>query len=512
MNVTQSIYSMITQKSTGMKAAINPRTLLAVVALASVAQYANAQTPIPADAKSTCTVTPSNFNSWFRANRVTPNGFVNPANSVAFSSTVVNPPAPNTINCNFYQWSQQMFLWLNSPAPASYGGRGERVFDSPVFYTVEADGNNFKFVPNTPGMMKTLKVRTGKPVTTSVGQADGSGNGGAALMSQDGKLVYYAMQVNDVYAYFRTQNQPPAQTLQFPTTQAALDSIVSYASSQGKTIPDANALAIEVKSAWIEAKGLDHKKYVTMSAIIPTYDRSKPTWTQNGSKKALLALVGMHVVGSVQGHPEMIWATYEHKDNTPNAQYAYINKQGKTIYVPSVWGKDVHDGKMPRKMTFASSNFKGTYNIEHMRSAGTSGLDLKPVAGNAVSPSDTLRLFPWGATTDSPNAIVPTAAASNTEVISINNNIHRMLDRRDIRKNYAFIGATWTNGGVAPSAMGALPSNQVGTSSLANTTMETYVTVQNQLNNCFACHQTNTVNVSHIFNSLQPLPVMGAQK
>jgi membrane associated rhomboid family serine protease len=26
----------------------------------------------------------------------------------------------------------------------------------------------------------------------------------------------------------------------------------------------------------------------------------------------------MHVVGSVKGHPEMIWSTFEHVSNTPN--------------------------------------------------------------------------------------------------------------------------------------------------------------------------------------------------
>ena len=484
--------------ASGRKLKIDCRIALAAVTLFLAAQGASGQTPVPPNAKSTCTVTPANFNTWFEANKVTPNGLVNPANSVTFSTTVPNPPAPNTVNCNFYQWSEQMFLWLNSPAPASYGGTGGRVFDSPIFYTV----SNNTLIPNTPGLIKTLAVRTGKPVDTSVGQADGSGNGGAALMTQNGKLVYYAMQVNDVYAYFRTQNQPPAQTLQFPTTQAALDSIVAYAKSIGKTIPDPNALTIEVKSAWIEASGLDKKKYVTMTGIIPTYDKSKPTWTQNGTKTALLALVGMHVVGSVQGHPEMIWATFEHQDNTPNAQYTYIDKSGKTKTVART---------VPPKMAFASNTYHGLFNVEHMRAAGPSGLNLKPTAGHTVSPSDTLRLFPWGANTTSPNPIAGSAAASNTEIISINNNVRGMLAPSDIRKNYLFIGATWTDGGAPPTAMGAVPSNQVGTSSLANTTMETYVTLKNQLNNCFACHRTNTVGVSHIFNSLQPLPT-AAQK
>ncbi|MDT7543037.1 MAG: hypothetical protein QOE33_2941 [Acidobacteriota bacterium] len=66
--------------------------------------------------------------------------------------------------------------------------------------------------------------------------------------------------------------------------------------------------------------------YVTMTATIPTYNKANPNlWTPTGQKTVQLALVGMHVVGSTVGHPEMIWATFEHFGNTPNAAYSYIN-------------------------------------------------------------------------------------------------------------------------------------------------------------------------------------------
>ena len=31
-----------------------------------------------------------------------------------------------------------------------------------------------------------------------------------------------------------------------------------------------------------------------------------------------MALVGLHVVGVVQGHPEFVWATFEHDKNAPD--------------------------------------------------------------------------------------------------------------------------------------------------------------------------------------------------
>lgn len=464
------------------------------------------RTTVPADAQASCTVGPATFNTWFVKQPVTPNGVVKPANSVNFNDTTPNPPAPNTINCNFYQWAEQMFLWLTSPT----SGGEHHIFNSSTFYTVLEDGT---LIPNINGI-NHIRIRKAKTVD---GQADGSGNGNAALMGQGEQLVYYSMHVNDVYAYFAKQNLPVSTTspytLKFPTTQKELDAIVQYAKTQGVEIRNPMALAMELKIAWVEVKnGMDTSKYVTMQAEIPTFSKSQDNavWAHTGKKTALLAMVGMHVVGSVAGHPEMIWATYEHDTNTPNAQYSYVNKNGDVI---------THSQEVPQHMLFAADGSVGPFNQEHMRGVGIQenrALNLVRLGNFAVSPSDTLRLFPWGANDQVPNPNVSSAAASNTEIISINNNIRSMLKGDDVRKNYLLIGATWTKGGAAPSVMPLPPggkSNQVGTSSLANSTMETYVTLKDNLNNCFACHtgqqfitqqnpNTNTVAISHIFTGL----------
>ena len=70
-----------------------------------------AQTALPATVKPTCTVTGPEFNGWFDSGSVSPNGEVLPADSFAFT--------PNSL-CSFYKWSEQMFLWLNSPVPARW--------------------------------------------------------------------------------------------------------------------------------------------------------------------------------------------------------------------------------------------------------------------------------------------------------------------------------------------------------------------------------------------------------
>jgi len=305
---------------------------------------ANAQ-KLPTDAQATCTVTPAVFKGWFQSGTPAANGVVNPANSVTFANTANN--------CIFYRWSEQMFLWAMSPAPATYGGGGGRIFDSPAFYDVSAENAAGKrtLIAHTPGFIHVLGVRaaqvgphglplitleggriaevedaptaaSGRPlVLNSAGKAvevdkveispalkatflDPAGkaiaapkpqlrtlervpearspaltpqarpaltasssviqklivqgnpifiNGlgqvvkpeqgqadGSVLESQNGSLIYYAITVNDVYAYFLTGTKDggitPAPT-QFPTTAGNLAKITAFASAHGKTFP-----------------------------------------------------------------------------------------------------------------------------------------------------------------------------------------------------------------------------------------------------------------------------------
>jgi hypothetical protein len=173
--------------------------------------------------------------------------------------------------------------------------------------------------------------------------------GGGGRIAQNGSLVYYLLQVNDVYAYFNTgmkdlaiNNPTPTE---FPTTAAARGQIESFAQNAPPPntkpfFPDNIAMTVEVKSSWIETTGLANvNDYVTITAQIPTYNPplTQPNNTQsiqNGTKTAQLALVGIHIVGSTLSHPEMLWATFEHVNNTPNAQYTFTNTSNITTTQP----------------------------------------------------------------------------------------------------------------------------------------------------------------------------------
>src|SRR5437764_8726385 len=121
-----------------------------------------------------------------------------------------------------------------------------------------------------------------------------------------------------------------------------------------------------------------------MPATLPTYDTSNPQqWVQTGTKQATLAMVGMHVVGSANGHPEMIWATFEHVDNTRNAAYTYNNAQGPTNVQQDNGGTWLFSTTPP------SAN-PNTSTIE----VANNGIAATTAAG--VVPADILRENAWG--------------------------------------------------------------------------------------------------------------------
>jgi hypothetical protein len=560
---------------------------------------------IPVDVKPTCTVTSSQFDSWYASGHPSVNGVVNPANSVTFS---------HNSNCAFYQWSKQMFLWLTSPAPSEYGG-GDLVLNSRVFFDVTPpdDNGNRHLVPHGPDFVPTLAIRDQKTgpenlpvVVTKSGQLrpfreaapgerplirgaggakvevgsasrvngelrvldkagkplavpaplkaeaavahvaltrfvvngvpifiDPSGNlvdteegqaTGNVLLAQNGSLVYYTISVNDVFAYFLTwakdnhfQPAPP-----FPTTQAQLNQVIIFAKQYGVTFPDPEALAIEVKSAWVEATSLpDPQNYVRMTARVPVFNKSNPAkWTATGQYQTTqLALVGMHVVGSAAGHPEMIWSTFEHFGNTPNGAYQYINGANKVVAVPQ---------NTSGAWLFTQSGAAGPFNVSH---AKIDGSDIVAPTGQTISPSNTLRIMAWGASSNaSPNPEDATPAASNTELLSIQNSVSSLTPTADVRNRYFMPGSTWTLNGLAPTTSYGNPGNTggngIGTSLIGNSTMETYFQPANtsfttQLGNCLVCHQIYpypqnkqpTADVSHIYEKTQPLPppTAGAQ-
>ncbi len=465
-----------------------------------------AQTVLPTDPQtSNCSISDTAFKQWFVNTPITANGSVNPANSVGF-------PTDNNA-CDFYKWSSQMFLWLTSP---SASGGGDFVFDSTTFFDVSPEDGNGKRQLISNDNLNSFVLRSAK--SEEIGET-GQAGGGGVLMSQGESLVYYGIHVNDVYAYFLTGLKNTAITADvFPNSKANLDVIEQYVSTlEGVTLPDANALTLELKTAWVDAATVsDVSQYITIKAEVPKYTPLLPPlfflgktglireWELTGTEQLTLVLVGMHVVGSVNGHPEMVWATFEHINNAPDNNYIYTNNKDQ----PSI----VDYSSTGDWLFMETGGEVSSANVERMALDKLGNIVAQPK--QTIGASNSYRVNPWGSAPSKEDS-----ADNNAQIISLNNDVMGFLSSGDVRKNYFLSGALWTQHGNIPfftdSGTG-IAFTEEGSLSLANTTMETYhqETAKNDTTatGCFSCHSIGGSNsgleVSHIFDDIQPLTVI----
>jgi hypothetical protein len=361
----------------------------------------------------------------------------------------------------------------------------------------DTEGNIIDFkmplVPINAHGQEYFLDQSGKAIAVGTGQADSrvlmmpnmtAGLGTPApARPQDDNLVYYMAQVNDVYVYFLTGTKNkkimPLPTM-FPTSQMELNAVKTYARIHGVTsFPDEKVLIVELKSSWIELPpDGNYGDYISIKAQVPNFEKpSNMRWTRKGLRSATLGMVGMHIAFSVQGHPELIWATFEHVNNAPNPRYQYWDRGNFRSFGPWLF----------------SSGEDGTANQARMVMDGE---DIQAInSKTTIGPSNVLRVSPWGRY-QAQFTINP-----NTQVISTNNNVQGRLIRGDVRKNYMLVGATWLTGGT-----------KQGSFDLANSTIETFF----QPAGCFDCHKFGTnklggiekghgTGLSHIYGVLDPL-------
>lgn len=327
------------------------------------------------------------------------------------------------------------------------------------------------------------------------------------LMAQNGSLVYYNVMVNDIYAVFATMVTLGVlpNTSKFPTTQAELNVIKNYAAANNIPLVNTNdkALAMEIKTAWVENiqfTGAQNSKYILINSSVPNYilNSATNTWTINTitpKRQATLALVGMHVVGSVKGHPEMVWSTFEHVNNTPNEAFTYTDLSGGVVSV----NPDVQDGDWLFCSQTATNS--SAFNIPFINKSGN---NLTATVGNSITPSNSKRIkaFGWN------GPVNPTAAGeqeisfqeiANARLMATNTDVYNSLMGDDKRKYYFQVGATW-NSKIKTG------NGHVGSIALSNSTMETYT--QDNLS-CFSCHASEVgpnrnmprlTQLSHVFH------------
>ena len=153
---------------------------------------------------------------------------------------------------------------------------------------------------NDPTTDATAKPgpNTAATINAGVRQAGFAG----LLIDQNGRPIFYAIHMNDAFAAFIRDNHLTTK----PAVQNADPDLVFTKGS------------VELKSAWqVIPKGSDRPNYITTQAGVPVLKRNGDTLEIDLTKpptEQTVALLAIHVVFVLEGHPEFVWATFEHVD------------------------------------------------------------------------------------------------------------------------------------------------------------------------------------------------------
>jgi hypothetical protein len=322
----------------------------------------------------------------------------------------------------------------------------------------------------SPRVMKQINSATD---FDGVAQAGLSG----VLVDQSGIPIYYAMHFNDDFVNFITSNgftDPDKLKNIKPDTDKSFPTGVLEMKSSWRVRPD-NVSEAEFRKNYLstdaQIPGLKEVDQQGIKTIVA--DPASP-------QTKLVGLVGLHVVGVIEGHPEFVWASFEHRKNAPN-------------------GKRDADQKSLDPVDPVNTDWL-------LYKKGTSYRDSNPRPGSfsfalgsdgKVTPSTSVhRVFPSGEGKEDEDG----------QVKDLNGSVEGQLDPSSVLTNYKMIGAVWLEKGDADFAAGLDfrdDSLLQGEKQLSNMSMESFT--QEKQVNCFSCHDTQAkppmpqsrLNVSH---------------
>ncbi|MCR9173454.1 MAG: hypothetical protein NXI10_13215 [bacterium] len=378
----------------------------------------------------------------------------------------------STTNQIFHQWSWQKFLWLTKP---DNGG-------NPLFL-------NLNKVYQVDANMNKITPQAG--TTVSVMDTEQAGFEEAILQSnpayaEDGKshTVYYSIHMNPIM--FNAGTGFAKDIINGTTDPSNLESFPVG--------------SFELKASWISVNAIKKAKRSSYYTTMVSVSNDGGTTFENME----MALLGMHVVGVVENHPEFIWATFEHNDLGPD---------------------------FDRATNSASSN------DDMLLFAAGSTTDINGIVYDKSTklgkdPHKVFDLFAYGVPTGMDNSVMTNTAQKEPENIDNIKGINACVKSKlnDVWANYHYQGSLWLNtdgltptqqaellvkqgSGIAKATSGSSARGSLGN---ANITMETFTqTFQssnadiniNNLANCFSCHfaqgfssHTSPIYISHVFD------------
>jgi hypothetical protein len=380
-------------------------------------------------------------------------------------------PAPHPApDCPFYQAAWQQFLFDTKPdasgAPA--------FLRYPGLDTVFAQAGAAPEPSNGDGVLLTMNAGANQVMSDGV------------LIDRDGYPVFYAIHLNPAYAAFIRKNG-------LDTRAGILDP-----AKNELTFP---AGVAEYKSAWrVLSDPADFPNYLTVKARVPRLHvvGGRLVADPSATYVTTVGLIGLHVVFALDGHPEMIWSTFEHVDReggadlapqalvnpeqarpplliSPNAEYILFRRGSKTVI-----------DQVPPTLADYAASLDG----EGRRFGG----------GTTPLTTPVYRSFPGSNFT---------RASEDDEVLLLNAGVRAQLLTAgaavgDRRVNYRLVGATWLDRpddsflagiGFANAADQTTKTGPVaGQDALSSVAMESFTQVERP--GCFSCHNTESIVVS----------------
>lgn len=332
-------------------------------------------------------------------------------------------------NCAFHQFSWQTFLWLTQVAAP-----GKLRFET--LYSDRA--------------IDPAAARPRQHVLGGVNQADSHG----ILVDQNGRAVYTAMMIDDVYRNFAIKNK-----LYTAAGMQQADPTLVF--------PDG---ALSLKSTWkILAPGDDASRFYTTNAtieLLSNVDGGVGIAQNPPTARARVALVGLHVAIVVAGHPEAIWATFEHVDNAPDFGV----------------GQKPSDVVAERSYTF----YKGGTTAADCNAGNAAIVQLDARTQKLSPPTQACRQYRAGGGD----------AANVNNIDSLNQSVLSQLAARSPWKHYREVGAVWFKGKdklVPDWTPNVDPTPMTGSTLLSSAVIETFTQNTTSANGCFSCHNTMSV-------------------
>lgn len=387
-----------------------------------------------------------------------------PAVCEASSDWITSPSMPSEVPeaesfCDFYQFSWQWFLAQVSPDPAN----GLPTFlENRVYQPTGGDDQCAgEALTGVLGVQSALVPRTIKSEDFEDVQADTN-----ALYDQNGNILHY----NAFY------------------TQDLCDS----------TADGFAPGTLEVKAAWMTLESPD-SDFFSISV-------------EMGGEEVHLGLVGLHLAIWTPNHPEMIWASWEHKRNAPLCNGH--SPEGQWSFASAEAASCLSENKIDRDGPPSETCDSFTFNTPDTLPSGT-----VPLTG---TPNNVCREYAHGnesseSVNGNDNAANLTAIVELNEALVGSTGLLTKLPSDDpmfVWSNYEMVGGLWTKGGAAsgspPVPSGQGPANpdspQRGSLELANMSLETFQQGDDSfIPNCFGCHNydpAKPLDVSHIQSKL----------